>query len=190
MDYGFSEVPEKTEKLRKFLWENFKYEISVVSSKEANAFTLLGWKIVITDKFLEEIEYENNLLLIVWHEMGHIENRDVFKKIVSESPVKILLYLVWVWWDFNLSFIWNSTSSIYSKTVEYKADERWLEFLNEQRWEVWCALQFFEKDSWLLEDISSFVSDHPMTSARVKNIDNIIKKNWYKKETECKKLEF
>ncbi len=189
-DFNVNEVPEKTERLRKFLWEDFEYEVLVISSEESNAFALAGWKIGVTDKFLEEIEYENSLLLIVWHEVGHIENRDLFKRIVSAAPIKILLYLVWAWWDFDVFFIGSSAYSVYSKSVEYKADESWLEFLYAKKWEVWCALGFFEKDSWLLEDISSFVSDHPMTSARVDNINKIIKEKWYKEDEECKRFEF
>lgn len=179
---------EKTQKLQKFLWDDFKYEIVVIKDKYPNAYTLPWWTIAVTDSMLDDIKYENSLLFIIWHEIWHIENRDVFKRLFTDMPIRVILSVVWIWWDMDLSFLLSWTSWIYSKSVESKSDKAWLEFLYKNKQDVWCALYFFEKNKWLLEDINSFLSDHPMTSKRIEDINSIIEKKWYKSSLDCKLL--
>jgi len=176
----------KTNKLKVLLWNNFKYDISVIKDERSNAFALPWWKILITDSLLKDIKYENSLLFIIWHEIWHVENRDVLKGIISKMPIQIVLNIIWIWWDLDLSFLLSWTTDIYSKWVELDADKKWLEFLYNKKWEVWCALYFFKNDKSVLENIGSFLSDHPMNSNRIKNIENIIKSKWYKENNKCK----
>lgn len=180
---------ESTKKLKEFLGTDFGYEVVVIEMNEANAFALPWWTIAITDTMLEDMKYENSLLFIIWHEIWHIENRDVFKAIVSRVPIQILLSIIWVWWDIDIWFIFSSTNQIHSKWVETDADVKWLEFLNKSKWSVECAIDYFKKDLDLTENIMSFLSDHPMTWSRIEKIEKIIKENWYKENSECKLLD-
>lgn len=181
---------EKTAKIKDLLWEDLKYDIEVVKMNEENAFSMPWWKILITDSLLSSVKYENSLIFIIWHEVWHSENRDFLKWVIREAPISFLFSLLWVSLDIDLSFLSSSSSTIYSKKVESDADEHGLEFLYKIKWEVSCATYFFQKDSSLLEDVSSFLSDHPMTSSRIENIDNLIKKNWYKVSNNCKTISF
>jgi len=178
----------KTKKLKNLLWNNFKYEIAVARDDIENAYALPGWTIIITDSLLNEIKYENSLLLIIWHEVWHIENRDVFKAFVTNMPIAILLSILWIGWDFDLTFLLSGTSDIYSKTVESDADKKGLDFLYNIKGEVWCSLYFFEKRSWLWENIWSLLSGHPMTSGRINNIKKEIRIKWYPENNDCKLL--
>lgn len=187
-NYGFDINKEKTDKINIFVWKDFEYEILVIDSYEANAFALPWWIIAVTSSLLDEIKYENSLLFIIWHEIGHIENRDVFKKIISEVPLQIILSIVWISWNLDLSFVLSWTSSLHSKTVESKADYSWLEFLYNQRKDVWCAMYFFEKDSSISENILTLLSDHPMTNNRISRIKDVIKQKWYEESETCEFL--
>ncbi len=172
------------------MWEDFKYDIFVINHESENAFALLWWKIAITDKLIENIKYENSLLFIIWHEVAHIENRDVFKSLVSTVPVQIILSIIWIWWDIDLSFLLSWTNDIYSKWVESNADVVWIDFVNNLKWEVSCITYFFEKQLSFWNDFATFLSDHPMDSSRISKIKSIVKKKWYKNEEECELLNF
>lgn len=183
--FGFEVDEEKTNNLKELLWNKFIYDIFVVKSDESNAFTLPWWTILVTDSLVSEIKYENSLLFIIWHEIWHIENRDVFKRMVSETPLRIILSIIWIWWDLDLWFILDWTSSFYWKQVELDSDKKWLEFLYEIKNDVSCATYFFENRSWFWEELNSFLSDHPMNSSRIIKINNMIKEKWYKQKANC-----
>lgn len=180
---------EKTKQLNKYVWESFEYNLIVIKLDEENAYTLPWWTIAVTEKLLENIKYENSLLFIIWHEIWHIKNRDVFKKIVSEFPIKIILFTLWIWSDLDLSFLLSWTSSIYSKSVESKADIIWVDYLFEQKWNVDCLMYFFEKDKSFGKNISTFLSDHPMNSSRIQNVWEYIKQKWYNQNQNCNLLD-
>lgn len=190
LDYkiNFTIDDEKTKDLKNFLWNDFKYEIFVVKDSGENAYTLPGWTIIINDGLLSKIKYENSLLFIIWHEVWHIENRDVLKAIVWKYPFRIIFSLIWIGWDIDLSSILYWTEWIYSKKIESNADIYWIQFLNTLKWDVSCALYFFEKDNLILDNVVTFLSDHPMTNTRISKIKDIIKIEWYKDDLDCKLL--
>ncbi len=185
----FSIDEDKTTKLKYLLWEDFKYDIAVVNDEEENAYALPWWAILVTDSLIDNIKYENSLLFIIWHEVWHIDNRDVFKAFVSSVPIAIILSILWIGWDMDLWFILSWTSDIYSKTVESEADKYWLEFLYKLKWEVWCSMYFFEQRESMWENLWSLLSWHPMTSYRITKIKQTIKQKGYPENKECKLLE-
>lgn len=186
----FNVLKEETQKLRTFLWKDFKYEIFVVNMEEENAFALPWWIIVLTNSLLKNIKYENSLIFILWHEIWHIENRDVFKMIVSEMPLKIIIWILWFSADIDLSFLLSWTSAFYTKTVENKADIVGVEYLNNKKWNTNCLLYFFEKNNWVIDNITTFLSDHPMSSWRINYIKEYVKHKSYSMDNEkCKLLD-
>ncbi len=182
-----SENIQLTKKINE-IFPDIKYSLHVISSEEENAYAKLWWKILVTEWLLNSIEYENELLMIIWHEISHIENRDVFKKIVSEFPIQLLLLLIWFSWNEWL-YIFDSVSSVYNKEVEERSDFEWVDFVNNEKNHIGCITRFFEKNNDNLDNIVSFLSDHPMTASRITEINEYAQSKWFI-EKECSKFEF
>ncbi len=166
-----------TKQLRGILWSDFKYDIYVANLWEENAYTLPWAKIIISESLYNNIEHKNSLLFIVWHEVAHLENRDVLKKIFSDFPIKILLIVLWINDDIGYSV--NGITNIYSKNIEYSADKKAIDFVYNYSLDVWCSLDFFENNNSLLDNVSSFASSHPITKSRIDKIKTLIKEKWY-----------
>ncbi|MDD3144484.1 MAG: M48 family metallopeptidase [Candidatus Gracilibacteria bacterium] len=192
LDYkdDFTIDQEKTDKLKNILGNDFEYEIFVIKNSEVNAYTLPGGTIIVSDSLLSEIKYENSLLFILGHEIGHIKNRDVLKSVVSEFPLKVIFVLIGISGDIDLSSLANGTEGIYSKSIESNADIYGIEFLNNLKGNVSCSLYFFEKNNLISDNISTFLSDHPMTNTRLLKLKDIIKLDGYKNDLDCKLLNF
>lgn len=72
--------------------EPLPYQIDVVfrsSDMGANAFALPGGKIVILDEMIELAESDQQLDSIILHELGHVHNRHMLKKLVHSSVLSV-----------------------------------------------------------------------------------------------------
>ncbi len=176
-----------TKQVRDLVWD-VPYNIYVVNKEEPNAFASLGANLYITTGFLELVDTENELLFVIWHEMGHIENRDVLRKVVTQLPFFVALRLI-VGDVTDIQGVWTMVDYTYDKHIENIADEYGLSFLNYRKWHVGCATKFFERVNSLSSNTIEIMSDHPTTISRIQHIKNLIAKNAYK-EGECTPLKF
>jgi len=99
----------------------------------ANAFALPDGVIVFTDEMVALAENDNELLAIMGHEIGHVINRHILRRVIQNSTLTVLVVLV----TGDIS----SASSIvvllptlllelsYSREFEEEADDFALEFL-------------------------------------------------------------
>jgi predicted Zn-dependent protease len=135
----------------------------------ANAFATLWWNIILTTELLEELEYEEELLFIIWHEAEHIEKRHVLTWLLTNIPFKMTLVLLG--FEFDTSFISKKTTQFFDKNLETKADQWGIDFLNEINLNLECALGFFSRESpSLFNSYFEFDSSHPITQNRIKHI--------------------
>jgi predicted Zn-dependent protease len=54
----------------------YAFRVDVLEQQEPNAFALPGGWIAVTSGLLEQVESENELALVLGHELGHFRNRD------------------------------------------------------------------------------------------------------------------
>ena len=166
------------------------YDIYIKNSDEINAYATLGWNILLTKWLLNDLEYEEEIIFIIWHEMEHIKNRDVLQWALTNIPFSITLIFLWIDLDMDISKIWNFAMNYISKNVELIADEWGIKLLKDMNLEVWCAINFFEKEnSWILMNYLEFNSDHPTTIKRINNLkDKMNNKNF--NYSKCTKLNY
>ena len=165
-----------------------KYNFLVDDSDEVNAYALIGWNINITFWFLDDIEYQEELIFVMAHEMWHIKNRDVLKALSTEIPLKLTLLSLWIdiWvWDSSLIDIWWK---YLSKNTEIEADKIWLTILEKYKINPLCAKEFFKRDHNFSDTVMEMMSDHPLNSSRIKLMDDLANKMWFKNTKNCKKL--
>lgn len=161
------------------------YDIYILDEDyEANAYALPWAVVYLTQALLDEIQYEEELIFILWHEFAHIQERHILKMYARDIPFRFVLASVW----FDTALTWISLSNItwnyISQATEKNADVWWIELVNSLGLNLECATWFFERNNWDLSQFSSMFSSHPSDTSRIENI-----KNNAQHQTECTKFE-
>lgn len=161
-----------------------KYNICLKDSYEVNAYAWLWGNIYVTKWLLKNLNNQEELVFVIWHEIWHIVHRDVIKKISFGVSLQILLNYLFSN-NFNSSDISDLVElwdKLYSKNIELKADTYSINLLKKYNINLNCIVPFFKED----EKFDSFVllSDHPLNKTRIQNIEKNIKN----KKKICKKI--
>lgn len=147
-----------------------------------NALAIPGDTIVIYQGLLEYIESENELVMILGHELGHFANQDHLRGLGNALLIKILLSSL-VGDLGNLQGAVDFTNVIanarFSQKQEMQADEFALKLLYKYYGHVAGATDFFQKLSQENNLDLAFLSTHPTPQKRVKKIQELIKKENY-----------
>jgi predicted Zn-dependent protease len=69
----------------------YNYRITIVETKDINAFSLPGGYIIVYSGLIEFCETPEELAGVIAHEMGHNENHDVLKRMAKNISVSITL---------------------------------------------------------------------------------------------------
>ena len=159
-----------------------KYQVLYIPDATVNAIAIPGNKVIIYRGLLERVESENELMMVLGHELGHFANRDHLRGIGNFLVVRVTLsYLLGDASIFN-SIVASSVKAIsdshYSQKQEKQADKFGLELLNETYAQVAGATDFFQKLSKASSNYD-FLASHPAPAKRVKEINKLIAKNKY-----------
>jgi Zn-dependent protease with chaperone function len=162
--------------------KDLKYiNIYLENNEEVNAYALIWWNIILTTWLLQNIDYEEELIFIIWHEMKHIENRDVLQALLTDVPFYLTLQIMW--FDFAEQIL-DITSTYSSKTTEIEADNWWIQLVNDMNLNLDCSLNFFEKENSIFDNYLQLISSHPTNINRITNI----KKQNINKNKKCNKF--
>ncbi|HLD75200.1 MAG TPA: M48 family metallopeptidase [Bdellovibrionota bacterium] len=170
----------------------YDYEVVVVEDDIVNAFALPGGKIVLFTGFLDQVESENELAMVLGHELGHFKNRDHLRGYGRALVFWALLSALSLGQgsDVVSSFvnILETISSLkFNRTQEIQADEYGLERLYGGYNTTVGAADFFERLSQ--EEIKKgsqfyeFLSTHPLSKNRVNHIHELSKGRGWDKQT-------
>lgn len=159
-------------------YADIAYTLHIIDMDDtANAFASLGGNLYVTQAFLEQVDYWEELDFIVWHEIGHIEHRDVLKWLISSFPVTILLSFLGG--DYGQILFQGVISNTHSKFQESRADRFWIDFAYEKNGHIGCVMNFFEKENTIEGNLMEMFSTHPMTSLRIERAQDYAKEKWY-----------
>ncbi len=166
--------------------EDRDFEILYVPEDTVNALALPGNKIVIYAGLLETVESENELAMILGHELGHFANRDHLRGLARQLTVQLILAVV-IGDPGSLQSLAASgvavlSNSQFSRQQERQADEYGLEVLATAYGHVAGATDFFERlsENQQLESAIAFVSTHPAPLARSQEIQRLIQERNYR----------
>ena len=126
----------------------------------------------VTQNLLDTIESPEALDFIIGHELGHIENRDVLRTLISELPIHIMLGL-FGFSEAHLLFE-HTLSNPHSKYQETRADEYGIDFAYQLNGYIGCSLEFFEQKNSLGENLAEVFSTHPVTHFRIERVQEYI----------------
>lgn len=163
------------------------YELIYIEEDTINALALPGDTIVIYEGLLEDIESENELMMILGHEIGHFANRDHLRSIGN-----LILMRMVINYFLGGSEILQSGADLsnlivnaqYSQNQEKKADIFGLNLLYRYYGHVNGATDFFQRlnKQQRNQESIAFLSSHPLPKTRIKHLEKLIKENNYPME--------
>ncbi|MEE8423625.1 MAG: M48 family metallopeptidase [Thermodesulfobacteriota bacterium] len=157
-----------------------KYKIHLMRSPVVNAMAIPGGHIVVFSGLLEKLKSENELAMILGHELGHFQNRDHLRGL-GRGLVLMFLASATLGIDSSVSKILQSTlittEMKFSRKQELQSDEWGLELLEKMYGHAGGATDFFIEMS--KEDKHSraayFFATHPYPEDRIKALQSLIK---------------
>ncbi len=164
------------------------YKVIYIPENTVNALAIPGNKIIIYEGLLKELNSENELVMILGHEVGHFAHRDHLRSLGN-----VLLFKLIISYFLGNIDILNSgvdlanviVNSQYSQSQETKADEFGLDVLNAYYGHVGGAIALFEifKNQEKNSLPISFLSSHPLPQKRINHLQKVIKQKGYKENT-------
>ena len=162
----------------------FTYKVYVEESKKINAFAFPGGNIVVFSALLKKADSENELAMVLAHELGHFYHRDHLRGL-GRGLIFLLISSVLFGGDSSANnLIHNALTSAqmsFSRFQEKAADLYALDLLNKTYGGVAGAVDFFEKMSLKEKGwpIFYFFSSHPYPQSRVAALKEAIKIKGY-----------
>ncbi|NDY41747.1 M48 family metallopeptidase [Dissulfurirhabdus thermomarina] len=157
-----------------------RFRVTILPSPEVNAFALPGGDIVVLTGLLEEVRSENELAMVLAHELGHFAHRDHLRALGRGLVASVAAALLFGT-DSSVSDLVSRLSLpfhvTYSQAQETEADEFALDLLTARYGHAGGATDFFR----LLERKTSnprfayFLATHPAPGTRRRHLEALIR---------------
>lgn len=142
----------------------------VIENLQVNAFALPGGHLVVQTALIEKVETQEQLAGVIAHEISHITEGHISKKLLKEFGVAILTGATGGGEGARkvLTFL---SSRAYDRTLESEADMQAIEFLHNAQIDPIGLAQFMEimSESDLPTELD-WISTHPSSEERAQNI--------------------
>lgn len=159
------------------------YRVLYVPNATVNAIALPGDAIVIYAGLVQQAKSENELMMVLAHELGHFAHRDHLRGLGRTLVVQIVFAMFFgdagALQSAAASGIEGITRSQFSQSQEREADEYGLTLLQKTYGHVAGATDFFTRMSQQKGADIAFLSTHPAPGQRVKELDRLIKERNY-----------
>jgi len=160
------------------------YKVHIVLGLKPNALALPGGHIVVFSALLEEAESENELSMILAHELGHFANRDHLRGLGRQLVLLTISITVLGADNPATNFLKNSLGNIqmkYNQHQERNADLFGLNLLHKRYGHVAGAFDFFQrlKEKEKIPRFFYFFATHPYHDDRITTIKKYIQENGY-----------
>lgn len=163
------------------------YRVLYLPSSTVNAIALPGDVIVIYAGLVKQAESENELMMVLGHELGHFAHRDHLRGLGRALLMQIVfaMFIGDTGWlqSIAASSVEAITRSQFSQSQEQEADEYGLTLLQKTYGQVAGATDFFARISQQKGTAKAFLSTHPAPAKRVKQLERLIKEHKYSVKT-------
>lgn len=163
------------------------YQVIYIPEDTVNALAVPGNKVIIYQGLLKEIGSENELMMVLAHELGHFAHRDHLRGLGNVLVLRMTIsYFLG---DVNIfqSIVATAVNAIskaqYSQKQEKQADEFGLMLLDKTYNHVGGATDFFAKLGKKQKSKIDFLSSHPSPSKRVQELEKLIKQKNYSSDS-------
>ncbi len=161
---------------------NLQWEFSLIQSQDVNAFCMPGGKIVVYEGLLPLVASEDELAVVVGHEVGHAvakhSNERMSQQMMTQYGASILNQVLSTK-STAVQSLGNTVFGLgaqlgvmlpYSRKHEYEADYMGLVFMTMAGYDPDKAITFWQKMSAGSANASDFMSTHPSDSKRIAEI--------------------
>jgi predicted Zn-dependent protease len=163
--------------------EHNQYQVLYVPEETVNAIAIPGNKVIIYQGLLKKVDSENELMMILGHELGHFAHRDHLRSLgnilVLRMTVSYFLGDVNVFKSIVATTIKAISQAQYSQKQERQADQFGLMLLDRTYGQVAGSTDFFSKLSQEQKSNFAFFASHPAPKKRIKEINQLIQANKY-----------
>lgn len=163
--------------------QNRNYRVLYVPDSTVNALAVPGDAVIIYQGLLEKMESENELMMVLGHELGHFANRDHLRGLGRNLVLRMAIAYFFGDSGGLQSAIVNAAQVVgnarFSQSQETEADEFGLELLQGTYGQVAGATDFFAKLAQEKGQNLAILSTHPAPKRRVKKLKRAIKKRNY-----------
>lgn len=163
--------------------QNRDYQVLYIPEDTVNALALPGDRIIIYSGLLKQAQSENELMMVLGHELGHFAHKDHLRSLGRSvlTQVAIAYFLGDTGWiqSTAASAIAAISSAQYSQLQESQADEVGLTLLQKTYGHVAGATDFFARLSQKQKLDIDFLATHPAPGRRVKELQRLIEQRGY-----------
>ena len=159
----------------------YPFRIYLNDSDKVNAFALPGGSIVVFKGLLQAVGSENELDMVLAHELGHFAHRDHL-----QAMGRSLLVVVGSWLlpgdqsSDMVPWIAGKLEKKYSQKQEAAADSWGLDLLNRRYGHVGGATDFFKRLAGKNKShFAYFLATHPHPEDRMQSLNTLIRQNGY-----------
>lgn len=151
---------------------SYEYKFYLVDSETVNALTLPGGNIVVFSGLLDFCTTAEEVAAVLAHEIGHVEQRHVVDKLVTELGLSFVVAVV-TGGDASLIHELSRTaiSSVFSRRQEAAADEFSMQLLERSEIDPRTLATFFRKmnsEEMGYDEYLEWVMSHPHNNSRIK----------------------
>lgn len=167
---------------------NFAWEFNLVNDAQANAFCMPGGKIVVYEGLMELVASEDELAVVVGHEVAHAvakhSNERMSQQMLTEYGAQILSVAV----SQKSEAVQSMAAQVYGLGAEYgvslpfsrkhelEADYMGLILMTIAGYNSDVAIGFWQKMSADGAQMPEFMSTHPSDAKRIKEIEKELPK--------------
>ena len=151
----------------------------VADEKTVNAMALPGGNILVFQGLLDKVESENELAMVLAHELGHYQGRDHLRGL--GRGLSLALASAWLFGGDSGITALISTSLLtvqasYSQQQESQADQFALQVLVQRYGHAGGATDFFKRFSDESQLSIDFLASHPQAKERIHTLEQAIQK--------------
>lgn len=152
--------------------------LSFRSGMPANAFALPDGNIVLTDEFIKLADIDEEILSVLFHEIGHIENKHITRRAIQGTALTMLVFFITGdldLFDFTAAIPAALMDLSYSREFEREADNFAIQEMSKYNIDhthfinIMKKLEYGNKKNETDDNIQipEFFSTHPLTSERI-----------------------
>ncbi|NOY13931.1 MAG: M48 family metallopeptidase [Deltaproteobacteria bacterium] len=166
----------------------YNFRVVLSPSEQVNAVALPGGTIVVFAGLLKQVRSENELAMILAHELGHFAHRDHLRGLGRGLGLTVAAALLFGEENAASDLIAKTLMTYrvrYSRAQESAADRFALDLLNKRYGHVGGSTDFFVRMAKKAGSrIPYLLASHPHPQARIDQLDRLIKEKGYlRKET-------
>lgn len=160
------------------------YQVLYIPESTVNALAIPGDRIIIYSGLVKQVESENELMMILGHELGHFSNRDHLRSLGRELLLQVAItsFIGDAGWlqSVAASGIATLSKAQYSQSQELQADEFGLRLLQQTYGHVAGATDFFARLSQQKNVNLAFLATHPASGKRVAELQRLQRRRNYR----------